>query len=114
MPLPDDDFLVFFNYHLSHLEFVGLETIVFHEADVRHDIEFGFAGRLALAGQDVDVYRLVVVGVELESQSEENKQKKINSSGIIILFYFYCINNVYVCFLLCSTDIIYKTLATLR
>ena len=86
MPLPDDDFLVFFNYHLSHLEFVGLETIVFHEADVRHDIEFGFAGRLALAGQDVDVYRLVVVGVELESQSEENKQKKINSSGIIILF----------------------------
>ena len=91
MPLPDDDFLVFFNYHLSHLEFVGLETIVFHEADVRHDIEFGFAGRLALAGQDVDVYRLVVVGVELESQSEEN---------IIILFLFYCINNVYVCFLL--------------
>lgn len=87
MPLLDDDFAVFLDDHLGHFELVGLETVVFDEADFGQDVELGLAGCLALAGHDVDVYRLVVVrstssraiaGVELESQPEEYEQQRHN------------------------------------
>ena len=80
MPLLDDDFAVLLNHHLGHLQLVGLQAVVassssaataFHQANFRHDVELGLVCRFALAGHDVDVYRLVVVGVELESQSEK-------------------------------------------
>jgi len=79
VPLLDDDFLVFFNYHLDHWGLVCLETVVFHTADFGHDVELGLAGGCSLASHDVDVYRFVVVGVELESQSEEYEQQRHNS-----------------------------------
>ena len=85
MPLLDDDFAVLLNHHLGHLQFVGLQAVVassssaataFHQADFRHHVELGLVRRFALACHHVDVYRLVVVGVELESQSEENEQQR--------------------------------------
>ena len=76
MPLLDNDFAVLLNYHLGHLQLVGLEAVIFHEANLGQDVELGLAGGLALASHDVDVYRLVVVGVELESQSEEYEKQR--------------------------------------
>ena len=76
---------VLLNYHLGHLQLVGFQAVVassssaataFHQTDFRHDVELGLVRRFALAGHDVDVYRLVVVGIELESQPEEYKQQR--------------------------------------
>lgn len=69
MPLLDDDFVVFLYHHLGYFQFVGFQAVVIHQTYFRHDVELGIVCRFALAGHDMDMYRLVVVGIELESLS---------------------------------------------
>ena len=74
MPVLYDNLTIFLYYHFCHFQLVCFQSFVLNKTYLRHDIELGLSRRWSFARHHMNMDWFVVVGVELESESEEYEQ----------------------------------------